>query len=223
MAKDVREKKAAKGTKGNGRITRPLAKSAATRRRVLDAAAKVLMDRGYAATRLGDIAEYADLQAGSLYYYFDSKEQLVEEVLRYGVQFTHAHVRTAVDALPEDATPGDRLRTAVNSHLESMLEIGDLAPAHVRTFNQIPPEMQERLRPARRAFGKFWAELVEAAIDAGEVRSDLDPYILRLFIVNSIERVTEWHLRQRRSAEELAQIMRTMIFEGVGVGKSWGK
>jgi len=81
--------------------------------------------------------------------------------------------------------------------------------------------MQERLRPARRAFGKFWAELVEGAIDAGEIRSDIDPYILRLFIVNSIERVTEWHLRQRRSAEELAKIMRAMIFEGVGQAAAW--
>ncbi|MBS1862908.1 MAG: TetR/AcrR family transcriptional regulator [Actinobacteria bacterium] len=215
MARDTRVKR------NTGKAARPLAKSAATRRRVLDAAAKVLVDRGYAATRLGDIAEYADLQAGSLYYYFDSKEELVEEVLRYGVQFTHAHVRTAVDQLPEDAAAGTRLRAAVDAHLESMLELGDLAPAHVRTFNQIPPEMQERLRTARRAFGKFWAELVDGAIEAGEVRSDLDPYIIRLFIVNSIERVTEWHLRQRRSAEELAQIMRTMVFEGVGTSGGW--
>jgi len=215
MAKEVREKRT------SGRTARPLAKSAATRRRVLDAAAKVLMDQGYAATRLGDIADYADLQAGSLYYYFDSKEQLVEEVLRYGVQFTHAHVRTAVDQLPEDASPGERLRAAFDAHLESMIEIGDLAPAHVRTFNQIPPAMQERLRPARRAFGKFWAELVEGAIEAGEVRSDIDPYIIRLFIVNSIERVAEWHLRTRRSANEMAEMMRAMIFDGVGRGDHW--
>jgi AcrR family transcriptional regulator len=206
---------------GSGRATRPLAKSAATRRRVLDAAARVLMEQGYAATRLGDIADHANLQAGSLYYYFDSKEQLVEEVLRYGVQFTHAHVRTAVDQLPEDATPGKRLEAAVGAHLESMLEIGDLAPAHVRTFNQIPPAMQERLRPLRRAFGKFWEELVDDAIAAGEVRDDVDPYIIRLFVTNSLERVPEWRLRTRRSAEELSKIMRTMIFEGVGIGNGW--
>lgn len=207
--------------RGSERATRPLAKSAATRRRVLDAASRVLMDNGYAGTRLGDIAEYADLQAGSLYYYFDSKEQLVEEVLRYGVQFTHAHVRTAVDQLPEDAPAGARLEAGVNAHLESMLELGDLAPAHVRTFNQIPTAMQERLRPARRAFGGFWAELVEGAIDAGEVRDDIDPYTLRLFIVNSIERVSEWPLRTKRSAEELSRIMRAMIFGGVGRGDRW--
>lgn len=210
----------AKGVKSD-KAVRPLAKSAATRRRVLDAAAKALMENGYAATRLGDIAEHADLQAGSLYYYFESKEQLVEEVLRYGVQFTQAHVRTAVDQLPEDSTPGARLEAAIDAHLEAMLELGDLHPAHVLAIKQIPAAMRERLRPARRAFGKFWSELVGDAIKAGEIRDDIDPYLVQLFIVNSIEGVAEWRQRTRQSADTLAQIMRAMLFNGVGVGDRW--
>lgn len=207
----------ARGTRNeSGRAPRSLAKSAATRRRVLEAAAQVLMEKGYAATRLGDIAKEADLQAGSLYYYFDSKEQLVEEVLRYGVQFTAAHVRGAVEQLPPEATPGERLETAVGAHLEAMLDLGDMGSAHVRSFNQIPPDMQSRLRPLRRAFGRFWEELVEAAINAGEVRADVDPYVLRLFVTNILERVPEWPLRTRRSAGELTQVMRTLIFDGIG-------
>jgi AcrR family transcriptional regulator len=201
---------------GPGRSPRPLAKSAATRRRILDAAARVLMDNGYAAARLSDIAEHAGLQAGSLYYYFASKDELVEEVLRYGVQFTHAHVRAAVDELPTDATAGDRLHAAVEAHLESMLELGDLAPAHVRTFNQVPAEMQARLRPVRRAFGNFWATLVDEAASAGELRDDVDPYVIRLFITNILERVPEWPLRTRQSAETLATTLRALLFDGVG-------
>ena len=201
---------------GPGRLPRPLAKSAATRRRILDAAARVLMDSGYAAARLSDIAEHAGLQAGSLYYYFSSKDDLVEEVLRYGVQFTHAHVRSAVEELPDTATAGERLHAAVSAHLESMLELGDLAPAHVRTFNQVPLEMQERLRPVRRSFGNFWATLVDDATSAGELRDDIDPYVIRLFVVNILERVPEWPLRTRQSADALATTLRTLLFDGVG-------
>jgi AcrR family transcriptional regulator len=175
----------------------------------------VLLEKGYAGARLADIADRADLQAGSLYYYFSSKEQLVEEVLRYGVDWTHAHVRAAVSQLPDSATPGDRLEAAAHAHLEAMLELGDMAPAHVRTFPQVSPDMQERLRPMRRAFGNYWAELVDAAIASGEVRSDADPYILRLFIVNSVENVASWPLRTRSSAEALWLVMRELIFEGV--------
>jgi TetR/AcrR family transcriptional regulator, cholesterol catabolism regulator len=202
---------------GTARAAHPIAKSAATRRRILDAAAWALLNYGYAATRLEDIADRAGLQAGSLYYYFDSKDQLVEEVLRYGVQFNHAHVRAALDQVSPDATPGERLAIVVGAYLEGMLELGDLGPAHVRTFNQVPPAMQERLRPVRQGFGRLWATLVDDAIAAGEIRDDLDPYIVRLFITQSLERVAEWHLRRPLAAAELSKIVRSMIFDGIGV------
>jgi len=210
--------------KGNGgstatkKSTRTRAKSAATRRRILEATAAVLLERGYAGTRLGDIAERADLQAGSLYYYFDSKEMLVEEVLRYGVQFSNAHVRAAIEALPAEASPGERLEVALSAHLEALLELGDLGPAHSRTYSQIPPQMQDRLRTTRRAFGKLYEELVGDAIAAGEIRGDVDPYVLRLFIFGGLEQVPAWNLNPARSAQELLEMLRRVIFEGIGVG-----
>ncbi|MBN9742717.1 MULTISPECIES: TetR/AcrR family transcriptional regulator [unclassified Amycolatopsis] len=203
------------GATGRTRAPRSLAKSAATRRRVVEAAARVLMNRGYAGTRLSDIAEEAELQAGSLYYYFDSKEQLVEEVLRYGVQFTQAHVRATLDQLPEDAGAGDRLDAAVTGFLEAILDLGELSPAHVHSFRQIPPDMQERLHPVRRSFGRLWKELVEAAVESGDVRDDIDPHLLQQHIINTLELAPRLTVRKQRSARELADIMRALIFSGV--------
>jgi TetR/AcrR family transcriptional regulator, cholesterol catabolism regulator len=53
-----------------------LSKSARTRSRILDAAAHVLSVKGYAGTRLSDVADYAELQAPAIYYYFASREDL---------------------------------------------------------------------------------------------------------------------------------------------------
>lgn len=203
-------------TSGSARPTRPLAKSAATRRRVIEAAARMLVEQGYAATRLSDIAAAAGLQTGSLYYHFDSKESLVEEVLRYGVQFTHTHVRVIVEQLPESATAGDRLAAAVGGFLEATLELGNMSPAHVRTFHQLPPEIQDSLRPIRRAFARFWEELIDAAIASGEIRDDIDPLVLRSFIISSLEQVAEWPGQARHSVRNLSEVMRTLIFDGVG-------
>ena len=63
-----------------------------TRSRILNAAASVLAREGYAAATLTEIAAVAKMQAGSLYYHFDSKEAIVEEVLRVGID----HARTAI-------------------------------------------------------------------------------------------------------------------------------
>ena len=210
----VKQTRSSRG--GATSAARPIAKSALTRRRILDAAAWALVNYGYVGTRLEDIAERAGLQAGSLYYYFDSKDQLVEEVLSYGVSFNHAHIRAAVEQLAPDATAGERLDVVIGAYLEGMIELGDLGPAHVRTFNQVPLEMQERLRPLRQAHGKFWAALIDDAVAEGAIRSDLDPYIVRLFITQSLERVAEWHLRRPLSAAQLSTILKSMIFDGVG-------
>lgn len=201
---------------GRPRTARQLAKSAATRRRVIDAAARVLYRQGYAGTRLSDIADDAGLQTGSLYYYFDSREQLVEEVLRYGVQFTHDHVRNVVEQMPETATAGDRLGAAIRGYLEAILELGQMSPAFTQSFHQLPGDMQERLRPLRRAFGQFWEKLIGAAVESGEVRSDIDPYVLRLFIINSVQQVAGWPGRARAAAPDLADTVCTLIFSGAG-------
>ena len=58
--------------------SRTSGRAALKREQILDAAAKVLARRGYAATTLAEIAEeVGSAGAGSLYYHFDSREQLI--------------------------------------------------------------------------------------------------------------------------------------------------
>jgi len=49
---------------------------------ILDAATRVFLERGFAATRLEDVARTAGVAKGTLYLYFSSKEQLFEEVAK---------------------------------------------------------------------------------------------------------------------------------------------
>ncbi|MGB8020345.1 MAG: helix-turn-helix domain-containing protein [Candidatus Nanopelagicales bacterium] len=66
------------------------ARGLATRARVVAAARDVFADRGFAATRMGDIAEAAGVAHGTVYTYFDSKEDVLLGVLD--------HVRTDLQA-----------------------------------------------------------------------------------------------------------------------------
>src|SRR3954451_4366808 len=75
-------------------------KSERTRQRILDAAAEVLDERGYAEARLTDIAAGAGMQAGSLYYHFSSRDELVGEILRLGIENSWDLVAAAVAGLP---------------------------------------------------------------------------------------------------------------------------
>ena len=52
------------------------------RRELLGTAAEVFAEQGYNATTVRTIADHAGMLAGSLYYHFDSKESMLEEILR---------------------------------------------------------------------------------------------------------------------------------------------
>jgi AcrR family transcriptional regulator len=81
--------------------------------------------KGYAGTRLSDVAEYAEVQAPAIYYYFASREDLIEEVMYAGIADMTKHLRQVLDALPPDTLAIDRILAAVEAHLRHELEISN--------------------------------------------------------------------------------------------------
>jgi AcrR family transcriptional regulator len=70
------------------RLTRE-EKKAQTRERLIEAAAKVFAEKGFAATSLDEVAEEAGLTKGAVYSNFDSKEDLVRAVLELNQRRMH--------------------------------------------------------------------------------------------------------------------------------------
>ena len=81
----------------NAELDDAVSKSARTRSRILNAAAHILSVKGYAGTRLSDVAEYAELQAPAIYYYFASRDDLIEEVMYAGIADMRKHLQGVLD------------------------------------------------------------------------------------------------------------------------------
>jgi AcrR family transcriptional regulator len=54
------------------------------KQQILSAGLDLFIHRGYAATKISDIAEKANMSVGLLFHYFESKEKLYEELVAYG-------------------------------------------------------------------------------------------------------------------------------------------
>ncbi len=191
-------------------------KSEATRQRILDAAARSFLHKGIAASRLADIAEAAGTQAGSLYYHFDSKEELLEQVLDIGVQRIADHVRERLAALPADAGHRARIAAAIEGHLSMMLLHGDYTSANIRILGHAPPDVRARHIEQQRAYGATWAKLLGAALEAGEIRADADLSVVRMLLLGALNWSVEWYKPGRRSIPEIADQLTTMFFDGMG-------
>jgi AcrR family transcriptional regulator len=97
-------------------------KSEVSRIQILAAAARLFRDQGYVATTLRQIAAAADMEAGSIYYYFASKNELLDEVLDEGVRRVSKAVeeaRTRHRGPSHHAPQGERVRVGQHPHLRS--------------------------------------------------------------------------------------------------------
>ncbi|MCF7548582.1 TetR/AcrR family transcriptional regulator [Pseudonocardia sp. WMMC193] len=190
-------------------------KSARTRQRILDATATVLAERGYAGTRLSDVAALAELRAPAVYYYFDSREQLVEEVVTTGMVRNLDHVRTALAGMPAEASGLERIARAVEAHLQAVLRLSDYTRAAIRSSSQLPPAMRERHLRAQQRYVDVWRDLLGAARESGEIASDLDVGAARMLLLGALNWSTEWWNPRQGSLRAIVRTAQHVICAGL--------
>lgn len=195
-------------------------KSDRTRQRILDTAAQEFRRRGYAGTKVNDIACAANMRAASIYYYFESKDQLFEEVLEIGLRLVFEAVRKAVTATPAHAGHRARIEAAVQAHLSMLHEYGNYSSANIRNFGQTPVEIQQRQLVLRRAYGEYWRRLLTDAREAGELRAGADLSLLRMFVYGAMNWSLEWVKPGKQTATEISQQLCTILFDGIAAPSS---
>jgi len=186
------------------------------RQKVLDAAARLFRDRGYAGTTMRAVAGRCGIRAASLYHHFPSKDDILAEVFDYGVRRVAAAVRAAVDRLPPSASAHDKVRAAVHAHLESFFVYGDYTASNIRVFGQAPRPVQRKNRGLRDRYEAYWHRLLEEARQRGELRRGVDLSIARLFLFGGMNHTLEWYTASGVSFRELAERYTDLIFHGIG-------
>lgn len=195
----------------NGRIK----KSHQTRQRILDVAAYWLNRKGWALTSLQYLAEDIGIRAASIYYYFNSKDELVDEVLRIGIDLVHEEVARKVEELGPDAPYRERIKTAIEAHLSSLLRHGEYTSANIRNFPLAPESIRENNRLIRRKYGEYWRKLFSDAQAAGEIAADLDLTLVRLLLIGGLNWSTDWFNPRKKSVAEIAEESCKILFNGI--------
>ena len=190
-------------------------KSALTRARILDAAAHVLSAKGYAGLRLTDVAAEAEIQAPAIYYYYASKDELVEEVMWAGIADMREHVAAALDALPDGTPSLDRLLTAAEVHLRHALEISDYTTASIRNAGQVPLSIRKRQIVEEERYGEVWRRLINDLAREGRLRPELDLYIAQMLVLGALNWAVEWWNPRRGSLDAVVANAQSFIRHGI--------
>jgi TetR/AcrR family transcriptional regulator, cholesterol catabolism regulator len=192
-----------------------LAKSAISQRRVLDSAAKIFRERGYAGTTMRAIADEAELKAGSIYYHYPSKDELIAAVLDIAMTTVTESVQGALAALPENATGRERIEVATRAHLSVIIENGDYTLATRRVAGQVPEAIRRRNTEQRDAYAAIWQDIISAAHKSGEFRTTASLRLTRLFILGALNWTVEWYKPGGRSIDDVARDFAAFVLDGL--------
>jgi TetR/AcrR family transcriptional regulator, cholesterol catabolism regulator len=190
-------------------------KSVLTRSRILDAAARVLSEQGYAGLRLTDVAAAAELQAPAIYYYYASRDALIEEVMWSGIADMREHVAAVLDGLPDGTSPVARLLAAAEAHLRHALEISDYTTASIRNAGQVPMAIRKRQILEEERYGEIWRRLINDIAREGLLRPELDLYIAQMMVLGSLNWAVEWWNPRRGSIESVVANAQSIIRHGL--------
>ncbi|WP_406036833.1 TetR family transcriptional regulator [Micromonospora sp. NBC_00898] len=141
-----------------------------TRQRLFVAAVELIAEQGFSATTVDDIAARAGVAKGTVYYNFESKTVLFEELLRHGIGLLTADFRAAVAGLP----PREALAALVRAELEYIRRYRAFAQLLLSEMWRTNREWQQTLRLLRDEAIEVIAETVRAGVASGDLPADLD-------------------------------------------------
>ncbi len=183
----------------------------------------MLSSKGYAGLRLTDVAASAELQAPAIYYYFPSRDELIEEVMWAGIANMREHVIAALDALPDGTAPLDRLLAAAEAHLRHELEISDYTTAAIRNAGQVPLEIRKRQIREEERYGEVWRGLLNDLSREGGLRREFDPYVAQMLVLGALNWAVEWWDPRRGSIEAVVANAQCLIRHGLSTGPTPGQ
>jgi len=191
-----------------------------SRKKVLDAAAKIFRDRGYVSSTMRAIAREAGIEAASIYYHYASKDELIGAVLDFGMTSLLESVSESVSKLPTKTHPRERIEAAIKAHVSSILNYGDYMLAMRRVFGQVPSNVWRQHMKLRQYYGDFWHALLSDAQLAGVLRPDVDITVARLFLLGGLNWTVEWYKPEKRPLDKVASIFSSLILDGLLVRPS---
>jgi AcrR family transcriptional regulator len=182
-----------------------------SRREILDAAARLLRSHGYKSTTLRVIAEEVGIKAGSIYYHFESKEQIVAAVMNDGVDRVYEAVAAELAATPPAAGPREMVERAIRAHLGALLAHSDYTSAALRSYTDAPEAVRRSTRVHRRRYEAVWEALIEEVIAAGAAPAGVSAESLRLAVLGMMNWSAEWYRPNRHSIERLAHEFAALV------------
>ncbi len=165
--------------------------------------------KGYESTTLKDIAELIGTSRSSLYYYFSTKEEILERLVE---EITSEGARAIASIVSREESPVARITADVELMVSRRLDEPERFRVLDRCENQLPEELAERHKTSKRNVLASLSGVVDEGMRSGAFRPG-DPRIAAFAILGMCNWVAWWYRPSSTVARQdiIDQLSRTAL------------
>lgn len=180
---------------------------------ILKAAVNVIAANGYRNSQINKIAKAAGVADGTVYLYFDSKEEIMVDVFNEFLGGFIEQIRLEMESIND--TPG-KLRKLVEAHLTILEKDYDLAVVVMVELRVPDPALR---RPTSDVLKRYF-RLIEALIEEGQANGSFDPdlnkFLARRMVFGTLDEIViSWVYNPNRSLSDLVPEVYKMLLNGL--------
>lgn len=180
---------------------------------ILEAAVKVISADGYRNSQVKKIAKEAGVAGGTVYLYFNNKEELIVDVFNKFLNNLIDRVRLETQKITDSKR---KLKKLVEAHLAQVEANYDLAVVCFVELRQPDPVLRKVAGIVLRRYFNFIEQVVEEGQANGSFNPRLNKQLARQMIFGTLDEiVTSWVLNRRTSLAGRASQIYKMLLNGL--------
>ena len=193
-----------------------------SRQEILRTAARLFQQRGYDATSMNDVAAALKLSKGGLYHHFQSKDEILFEIMNHAMEITQERVINPVRGI---ADPEERLRALIRLHIEVVLSPRDREITVMLHENHpLPPALRKRINSRKKDYMHFLEKPDGGGQQSEKVRNrpqyhakgKVSPRAAAFALLGMINWIYQWYKPEGElQAQNLIPQFTDLIFGGI--------
>jgi len=184
-------------------------------RDILRTAARLFQERGYDATSMQDIASALHFSKAALYHHFESKDEILFQIMDYGMDVFEERVLSEIRPIVD---PEERLRTCIRLHIQLVLRGRDREITVILHENRaLPPDANKQINARKKSYIVLLENLigeVQRKRAAGKALGTVHPQVAAFALLGMINWTYQWYHPEGEIQEEALIQQFTAIFFG---------
>jgi AcrR family transcriptional regulator len=187
-------------------------KKASKKGLILQRAASMFRERGFAASSMRDLAETVGIEAASLYNHIRSKNEILESICFDVANIFNEKIQEVESGRQSNI---NKIESLLRFHIEQMVDNYENVIVSDREWRHLDEPYRANFQNQRRTYRKRFAAIIEDGIVKGEIRR-IDAATAVLIMLHAINGIESWHRSKvKMNADELANNMIRILIDGL--------